>query len=97
MDVNPYAIWRSITTDPAVVVANEINPIQNLKETEAVTYGGNGGRSGTTMVKHTREYHVNDLGTMSEATVDSSDVGINVFLSANPNFTSVRGISRRLD
>lgn len=97
VDVNPYAIWRSITTDPAVVVANEINPIQNLKETEAVTYGGNGGRSGTTMVKHTREYHVNDLGTMSEATVDSSDVGINVFLSANPNFTSVRGISRRLD
>lgn len=97
IEMNPYAVWRSITTDPAVMVVNEMNPIQNLKEVEAVTYGGNGGRSSRTMVKHTREYHRNDLGTMSEATVDSSDVGINVFLSADPKFQSVRGISARYD
>lgn len=97
IDLNPYAVWRTITSDPAVVVANEINPIQNLKESEAVTYGGNGGRTSQTMVKHTREYHKNDLGTVSEATVDSSDVGINIFLSTNPNFKSVYGISKPIN
>lgn len=95
VDLNPFAVWRAITSDPAMTVANEINPIQNLKEVEAVTYSGTGGRSSRTMVKHTREYHRNDLGIMSDATVDSSDVGINVFLSSDPNFTSVRGLARR--
>ena len=97
IELSPYAIWRTLTTDPAITVANEINPIKNLKEQECVTYAGLGGRSGQTMVKHTREYHPNDLGVISEATVDSSDVGINVYTSANPNLTSVRGITRAFD
>ena len=97
IEMNPFAVWRYITTDPAVMVVNEINPIKNLKEKEAVTYSGNGGRNSRTLVRHTREFHKNDIGTMSEATVDSGDVGINVFLSANPNFTSVRGVSRKYD
>lgn len=97
VSMNPYDVWRAITTDPAVVVANEINPIKALKDSEAVTFGGTGGRTGRTMLGKTREYHENDLGTISEATVDSSDVGINIFMSANPNLTSVRGLTRRFD
>ena len=97
IDLNPYAVWTSIAEDPSIALVNDINPIENLKQQEAVTYGGTGGRSSRSMVGHTREYHRNDMGTISEATVDSSDVGINIFTSADPQFTSLRGITRRWD
>lgn len=97
LDMNPYAVWKHVTEDPTKVQINEMNPIQALKETEAVTYSGTGGRSFRAMVKHTRSYHRSSMGTISESTVDSSDVGINIYLSANPQFTSVRGLSREFD
>lgn len=97
MTLDPYAIWRYITEDPTKVQISEINPIQALKETEAVTFSGTGGRSSRSMVKSTRAYHKNSMGTISESTVDSSDVGINIYTSANPQFNSLRGISREFD
>lgn len=95
LDMGPYAVWKTITTDPANALVSEINPIQNLKEMEMVTTSGVGGRGSRSMTKHTRAYHRNDMGTMSESTVDSSDVGINTQLSADPQFTSLRGMSKR--
>lgn len=97
VELNPYAVWIGIQQDPAKDQVSEINPIQNLKENEAVTYSGTGGRGSRSMVKSTRVYHKNDMGVISESTVDSSDVAINVFTSANPQFTSLRGTSKRLD
>ena len=35
--------------------------------------------------------HVEDIGVVSEATPDSADVGINAFLSQNPQLASLRG------
>lgn len=95
IDINPYAVWKSIQTDSAGAQVNDINPVQNLKEQEAVTSSGSGGRSGRSMTKKTRGYHENDKGTISESTVDSQDVAINIFTSADPQFTSLRGMSRR--
>lgn len=97
LDLNPYAVWTTISEDPSKAQVVDINPIQNLKEVEAVTFSGVGGRSSRSMTKRTRIYHKNDMGTISESTVDSSDVGINIYTSANPKFTSVRGISQRFD
>lgn len=97
IEMNPYAIWKRITEDPAKAQSQEINPIKQLKEAEAFTFAGTGGRNKRSMTKDTREYHRNDMGTASESTVDSSDVAINVHLSANPLFTSLRGTSRRYD
>ena len=95
--LNPYAIWKRISEDPAKIQATELNPIASLKEEEAVTYGGVGGRSSLSMTKHTRSYHRNDMGTISEATTDNGDVGINIYTSADPNFTSLRGMSKGFD
>jgi hypothetical protein len=95
IELHPYAVWTDISEDPSKNQAVETNPIQELKEREAVTYAGHGGRNSRTMVKHTRAYHENDMGTISEATVDSGDVGINIFTSADPQFQSLRGISKR--
>jgi hypothetical protein len=97
LECNPYAVWIAIQQDPAKDQVSEINPIQNLKENEAVTYSGTGGRNSRSMVKHTRIYHRNDMGVISESTVDSSDVAINVFTSANPQFNSLRGTARPYD
>lgn len=95
--MNPYAVWKRISEDPAKLQSSEINPIASLKEQEAVTYGGTGGRSRLSMTKSTRAYHKNDMGTISEATTDNSDVGINIYTSADPHFTSLRGMSKRFD
>lgn len=97
IEMHPYAVWKRITEDPAKMQMSEINPVHALKETEAVTYSGVGGRSKRSMTKNTRAFHPNDLGTISESTVDSSDVAINVFTTANPQFTSLLGLSRRFD
>ena len=97
LEMNPYAVWMSLRQDPAVMIVNDINPIENLKQSEAVTYSGSGGRNSRSMVKHTRQYHKNDMGTISESTVDSTDVAINVFTSADPQFTSLRGMSKRYE
>lgn len=95
LDFNPHCVWRSIAEDPSISLVSDINPIENLKQIEAVTYSGNGGRNSRSMTKHTRSYHKNDMGVISEATVDSGDVGINTYTSANPQFTGLRGLSRR--
>jgi hypothetical protein len=94
IELNPYAVWKRITEDPSKSQVNEINPIESLKEVEAVTFSGTGGRNKRSMTKSTRTYHKNNMGTISESTVDSSDVGINVFTSADPQFDSLRGTSK---
>lgn len=94
IEMSPFQVWAAIQTDPAKGQVSDINPIQDLKQQEAVTFSGRGGRSSRTMVKHTRAYHKNSMGVDSEATLDSGDVGVNVYTSADPQFTSLRGIAR---
>lgn len=94
IEMNPYAVWKRVSEDPAKNQVSEINPVEALKEMEAVTFAGTGGRSKRSMTKHTRAYHQNDMGTISESTVDSTDVAVNIFTSADPQFTSLRGMSK---
>lgn len=92
IDISPYQVWSVIMKDPAIKLVEDINPIQNLKESEIVTYVGEGGRTKDSLSKPSRAYHPNDMGIVSEATVDSSDVGINAYLSASPTFQDMRGV-----
>lgn len=97
IELDPYKVWKTVTQDAAMKLVEEINPIQNLKEQEVITYVGNGGRSKSAMDKQLITYHQTDMGVVSEATVDSGDVGVNTFLSGNPQFTSIRGIAKPMD
>lgn len=94
-DLPPNIVFEAIRNDPATAIVDDVNPIQNLKEHENVTFGGDGGRSTRTMVANTRAYDQSDMGTISEATVDSSMVGVTTYLSASPGLTSVYGKSKR--
>jgi len=97
IDINPYQIWNAVISDTAVIQISDINPIENLKQQEAMTYSGTGGRTSRTMVRHTRGFHEHDIGVVSESTVDSSDVAVNTYTSANPIFNSVRGTAKRFN
>jgi len=91
VEMHPFAIDKRISEDSSKMQCDELNPIQALKEIEAVTYTGEGGRSIRSMTKKTRGYHKNDRDLISEATVDSSMVAINVYTSANPKLEDLSG------
>lgn len=94
IDASPFALWTTITRDSAVKNAEDINPIQDLKiSQEAVTYVGEGGRSKLAMNKESRAYVKSNIGIYSEAGVDSSDVGINCFLSVDAGLKTIDGVS----
>lgn len=97
IEMNPKAVWMGIIKDATSKTVEELNPIHNLKEKELVTYSGDGGRSTVSMVASSRVYNKNDMGVISEATVDSGSVAVNTSTSANPNFTSVRGTVGTVD
>lgn len=97
LEMSPFAVWQDIQTDPSKTQEEESNPIQNLKQKEAVTFMGTGGRGKVSMVGRTRVFGQSDMGTVSEATVDSGDVAINASLTANPKLASVRGLTDRYD
>lgn len=94
LDFPPFEVLSYIQKDPSVSLVEDSNPIHNLKEKENMTYSGTGGRGKRSMTRRTRAFHPSDIGIRSESSVDNGDVGINCFLSANPNLTSLRGTAR---
>lgn len=97
IDLHPYAVWQAISEDTSKSLVKDINPIENLKQMEAVTATGSGGVAGRMMAKINRIYDKNDMGVISESTVDSADTAVNTFLSATPIFDSVRGTANRYE
>lgn len=91
LDLNPSAIWMKIILDSAKMEVEESNPVHNMKEQEEMTLGGDGGQTSLTLMAEDRKYHPNSIGTISEATVDSSEVGVKIFLSPNPKYNNLRG------
>jgi hypothetical protein len=97
VELNPNAVWNTILQDPTVAPIQESSPIHNLKEKEVVVFRGTGGRTSRSMTAETRIFHRNSMGVTSEATSDNADVGTVVYLSADPNYDSIRGTIRKLD
>lgn len=94
--MHPDSVWYSVLNDESCIMTEGSNPIHALKEQEIVVYRGQGGRNSDTMVGSTRKYHPNSKGLISEASVDSKDVGTIVYLSANPQLENVYGGRYRL-
>ena len=92
INMSPYEVWASIREDRSVKTTEDINPIQNLKMHESVTFVGEGGRMKEAFVQADRAYTESDANVIGEASVDSGDVGINIFLSANPSIGDASGM-----
>lgn len=95
--VNPNDAINKIIRDGCTAPVNNINPLHGQREREVITFGGDGGRSRRAMVADTRLYPEEDKGFISEASVDSGDVGIITYLAPNANLRSVRGTVRLYD
>ena len=93
IELNPEAVWLSILKDTSKRMKEDLNPIQDLRSTEEVTFVGNGGRSKKAMVKRTRAHHPTSIGVISEASKDSSDAGVTTYLSGNPKFKNLYGMT----
>lgn len=90
--VNPDAIYLRIIQNQSMLPAETPNPIQDLKDQAGMTYAGIGGRTSESFVVEDRKYSEDDLGVISEATVDNGKVGINAQLSFNPNINTTTGL-----
>lgn len=97
LDLPPYKVWQAISEDTSKMLVKDINPVENLKQIEAVTASGSGGISGRMMARVNRISDENDKGVISESTVDSADTAVNTFTCASPLFNSVRGTANRYE
>lgn len=93
IELNPEAVWMSIMKDTTKQITSKLNPIQDVKQQDLITFAGNGGRGKQSMVKRTRIHHKTSIGVVSEGTVDSSDAGVTTYLSANPKLTGLYGLT----
>ena len=92
IELDPYKVWNYITQDSTVKITEDANPISDVKEVEAGTFAGIDGVSKNATPEKLRRYHKNDRGLVSEATVDSSDVGLNFYLSPYAKLKNLRGL-----
>ena len=90
--INTEAVYQRIIMNQSFSIAEDINPIHNLKEKTSITFAGVGGRSADSFVVDDRRYPKDGVGVISEATVDSGKVAINAQLSTAPNISNARGI-----
>lgn len=89
---NPFSIVNKITEDSTTDLMDDLNPMASIKQKEDVSSLGAFGRSKDGMSKETRVMHNSEVGVISEATRDNSDVGITAYLTADPNIANTRGM-----
>lgn len=92
LSVDPYKVWNFITQDSSVKSRDKLNPLLTLKENESLTLTGLDGLSSGAVPANLRRYHANDAGLVSEASVDSKDVGVSSYLSPYAKIDGLRGM-----
>lgn len=98
LDFNPTEVNKAILSDAAKMQVTEINPIEDIKQEEAISHSGEGGRSGRALTRDDRVYQMDEhAGLVSEATVDNDKVAVNAYMSAKPKILNVRGINEGFD
>lgn len=91
ISMQPYIIISTILEDSTTVLVDDLNPVASIKQTEDVSYLGQLGFNKDTLVRASRIYNESEVGIISEAVKDSSDVGITAYMTAAPKIESLRG------
>lgn len=92
IELDPYKVWNYVTQDNTVKITEDNNPVTDTKEIEAITLTGLDGLNKDATPLYLRRFHKNDIGFISEATVDSGDVALNTYLTPYARFKDVRGL-----
>jgi len=91
--LQPHAVMMRIATDQLMSNVDVINPIHTVKERSLLTHTGDGGRSTETFMVDDRRFTADQLGIVSESTVDNGKVGINVMTPVDPDLANLRGMA----
>ena len=93
MTSDPYAVMRLMNEDGSRELVDDINPIASLKQKENTTLIGFLGRDKASIPLEARELDVTEVGIISEASKESSAVGITAYMSASPSMTDASGLN----
>ena len=91
--ISEYAVAQRIMHHQLVENVSVINPIHDIKMYSKFSNAGDGGRSNDTFMIPDRQFTDDQLGIVSEATVDNGTTGLNASLPFNPIFTNARGMA----
>lgn len=89
--INPDAVYLRTIQNAAMVPTEAAGPMQDLKESTYLTVAGIGGRTAESFVVNDRKYIADDIGVVSEASVDNSKVAINSQMSLDPAIKDTTG------
>ena len=91
-----YQIKQRIAKEQLTENVSIINPIDDIKTYSKFSNAGSGGRSNDTFMIPDRKFTDDQIGVVSEATVDNGKVGLNATLPANPIIVNNRGMVQSL-
>lgn len=93
MSISDYEVKQLVIQDQLMENADLLNPINDIKYKAAYSHSGFGGRESVdTFMLDDRQFPEDGIGTISEATVDNSNVGYVGSLSSDPVFDNMRGM-----
>lgn len=95
--MSDYQIKQRILTEQLMTNVDVLNPIHDIKQYSKFSYSGSGGRSNETFKIADRNFTDDQLGVVSEATVDNAKVGLNGLAPMDPIITNIRGMSADID
>lgn len=90
--INPQAVFQRIMQDALTENADVNNPIGAIKDQTTFSYTGFGGRSQESFVLRDRIFTKDNIGIVSDGTVDSSNVSIRAQYSLNASIKNSVGI-----
>jgi hypothetical protein len=92
INISPYEIFNYLNADSTFMLVDDINPLKQISQKEEFTMTGMFGRTKDTVTMKDRVMDPSAVGIISEATKDSSDVGVTAYLSASPNLSNLSGV-----
>ena len=92
-----YQIKQRIAKEQLTENVSIINPIDDIKTYSKFSNAGSGGRSNDTFMITDRQFTRDQIGVVSEATVDNGKTGMNATLPANPIIVNERGMVQEAD
>lgn len=87
-----YQIKQRIAKEQLTENVSIINPLDDIKTYSKFSNAGSGGRSNDTFMITDRQFTEDQIGVVSEATVDNGKTGMNATLPANPTIVNGRGM-----
>ena len=87
-----YQVKQRIAKEQLTENVSVVNPIDDIKTYSKFSNSGSGGRSNDTFMISDRQFTKDQVGVVSEASVDNGKVGLNATLPANPIIVNSRGM-----